>query len=126
MKTIPDKYKVEGTSPSYSPVVCFSGEMVITSGQCYDDHEGYDNTSISDIREQTRLTIKACKEKLEAAGSSLDKVVFVEVSLTDMNDWAAFNEVYCSLMPDPKPARKTVQVGLLPDYKIEIVMIATK
>ena len=44
----------------------------------------------------------------------------------DMADWPLFNEVYKELMPCPRPARKTVEVGLLPGYRIELVMLATK
>ena len=75
---------------------------------------------------ETAERVKALTEKLEAAGSSLEKVVFVEVNLVDMADWPLFNEVYKEFMPCPRPARKTVEVGLLPGYRIELVMLATK
>ena len=126
MKTIPEKYRTEGTFPSYTGAIVFNGDMVITSGQCCDHYEGFDGQIPKDIQSQTRLAIQACKEKLEAAGSSLEKVVFVEVNLVDMADWPLFNEVYKELMPCPRPARKTVEVGLLPGYRIELVMLATK
>ncbi|HZQ53187.1 MAG TPA: Rid family hydrolase [Bryobacteraceae bacterium] len=47
--------------------------------------------------------------------------------LTDLNDVEKMNEVYKKLMPDPKPARATVQVaGLIGGARIEISAIAVK
>ena len=86
MKIIPEKYRTEDTFPSYTGAIVFNGDMVITSGQCCDDYEGFDGQIPEDIQSQTRLAIQACKEKLEAAGSSMEKVVFVEVNLVDMAD----------------------------------------
>ena len=51
---------------------------------------------------------------MEAAGSSLDKVVKMNVYLTDINDFAAMNEVYASFFGAEPPARTTVQVAKLP------------
>lgn len=126
MKKIPEKYANPGKPVIASPAVIFGGEMVWCAGQCCDDYEGWDGSMPDDIKEQTRMTIRACKEKLEAAGTSLENVVYVEVNLTDMDEWPAFNEVYLEMIPDPKPARKAVKVGLLPGYKVELVMIAAK
>jgi 2-iminobutanoate/2-iminopropanoate deaminase len=62
---------------------------------------------------------------LEAAGSSLDKVVKTTVFLKDMNDFAAMNEVYATFFPGTPPARSTVQVARLPlDALVEIETIA--
>jgi 2-iminobutanoate/2-iminopropanoate deaminase len=54
-------------------------------------------------------------------------IVAVTVYVTDLNDVEQMNEVYKKLMPDPKPARATVQVaGLIGGAKIEISAIAVK
>ena len=54
-------------------------------------------------------------------------IVSVTVYVTDLDDVAKMNEVYKKLMPDPKPARATVQVaGLIGGAKIEISAIAVK
>ena len=51
----------------------------------------------------------------------------VTVYITDLNDVPKMNEVYKKLMPNPKPARATVQVaGLIGGAKIEISVIAVK
>jgi enamine deaminase RidA (YjgF/YER057c/UK114 family) len=58
---------------------------------------------------------------LEEAGTSWDLAIKTTVFLADMGDYAAMNKVYSSLLPNPKPARTTIQAGKLPgDFLIEI------
>ena len=66
------------------------------------------------IQAQTRQTFENIKAILEAAGTSLDKVVKMNVYLTDIGDFAAMNEVYASFFGAEPPARTTVQVAKLP------------
>lgn len=78
-----------------------------------------------DTAAQTHQVIKNLRRVLERAGSSLDRVVKTSVFLTDINDFAAFNEVYRTYFPAEPPARTTVQVGrLLASYTVEIDAIA--
>ncbi len=68
-----------------------------------------------DIREQTRSVIDNVRKVLEDAGSSLEKVLDIQVFLTNMKqDFAAYNEVYNATFKDIRPTRTTVQVGALP------------
>ncbi|MFC7687620.1 RidA family protein [Ureibacillus sp. GCM10028918] len=78
-----------------------------------------------DIVAQTNQVFENLKAVLEAAGSSLDKVVKTTVFLGDMNDFAAMNEIYANHFGDHKPARSAVEVARLPkDVKVEIEVIA--
>jgi 2-iminobutanoate/2-iminopropanoate deaminase len=62
---------------------------------------------------------------LAAAGSSLDRVVKTTCFLRDLNDFAAFNEVYGAFFTGEAPARSTVQVARLPrDAAVEVEAIA--
>jgi len=63
---------------------------------------------------ETRQVLTNLKQLLEAAGSSLDKVVKVNVLLHSMLEAPNMNDVYSSFFPDPPPAR-TVCGALLPD-----------
>jgi len=75
--------------------------------------------------DQARQAITNLRNVLEAAGSSLGKVVKTTVFLGDMSDFAAVNGVYAELFGDTKPARSCVQAARLPkDVKIEIEAIA--
>ena len=78
------------------------------------------------VEEQTRLVLNNLKAVLEAAGSSLTKVVKCTVFLQDMNDFSKMNAVYGEFFKPPYPARAAVQVVRLPkDVKVEIEAIAT-
>ena len=72
--------------------------------------EGVQGTTAS----ETRQILTNLKQLLEAAGSSLDKVVKVNVLLHSMLEAPNMNEVYTSFFPDPPPAR-TVCGARLPD-----------
>ena len=78
-----------------------------------------------DVRAQTERVLENVKGILEAAGSSLDRVVRASVFLADMNDFAAMNEVYGRYFPAQPPARTAVQVARLPrDARVEMDVIA--
>jgi 2-iminobutanoate/2-iminopropanoate deaminase len=77
------------------------------------------------IQEQTRQVLENLKTVLEAAGSSLQKVVKTTVFLSDLNDFDAMNEIYAGYFPDTPPARSTVQAAALPKaVDVEIDLIA--
>jgi len=78
------------------------------------------------ITVQTKQILENLKTVLEAAGSSLDKVVKTTVFLRDMKDFPEMNTEYGKWFPKTPPARSTVQVAALPrDSAIEIDAIAT-
>jgi 2-iminobutanoate/2-iminopropanoate deaminase len=78
-----------------------------------------------DIQAQTERVLENLKGIVEAAGSSLDRVVRATVFLADMNEFAAMNEVYGRYFQKQPPARSTVQVSRLPrDVRVEIDVIA--
>jgi 2-iminobutanoate/2-iminopropanoate deaminase len=78
-----------------------------------------------DIQAQTERVLTNIAAVLEAAGSSLDKVVKTTVFLADMNEFTAMNEVYARFFGAHRPARSTVQAARLPrDVRVEIEVIA--
>ena len=78
-----------------------------------------------DIAAQTERVLENLKGILEAAGSSLEKVVRTTVFLLDMGEFAAMNQVYGRYFANHAPARSTVQVSRLPrDVRVEIDAIA--
>jgi 2-iminobutanoate/2-iminopropanoate deaminase len=77
------------------------------------------------IEAQTRQVLENLKAVLEAAGSSLDRVVKATVFLKNMSDFAAMNGVYESYLGSARPARSTVAVAELPRGSlIEIDLVA--
>ena len=76
------------------------------------------------IEEQTEQVCKNLGEVLRAAGSSFDKVLKTTCFLSDMGDFAAFNEVYGKYFTS-KPARSCVAVKTLPKNLLcEVEVIA--
>ena len=100
-----------------------SGKLLFTSGQI-PLSPGTGEVAGSGIAEQTEQVIKNLRAVLEAGGSALAKVVKTTCFLADMNDFAAFNEVYAKYFTG-KPARSTVAVKQLPkSVLVEIEAIA--
>jgi len=83
------------------------------------------NVVTGDLLVQTQRVFQNLIAILEAAGSSLEKVVRVGVFLKDFNDFARFNELYARYFPSAPPARTTVEAARLPkDVLVEIDAIA--
>ncbi|WBW71693.1 mitochondrial matrix protein [Schizosaccharomyces osmophilus] len=124
--------KVVSNSPKlavggpYNQAVKSAG-LIFCSGQAaLRDGRVVDGT----IQEQTRVTIENLAEVLKVSGSSLEKLVKVNIFLADIDDFSAMNEVYKEILPHPMPARTTVAAGQIPlqdkGIKIEIECIAAE
>ncbi len=112
-----------GAIGPYSQAIA-TDSMIYTSGQLGLTPEGVLPETVEEQAEQSLKNIKAI---LEAAGSSMDKVVKTTVFLKDMNDFAAMNGIYAKFFAEPFPARSAVQVAKLPkDGKVEIEVVAVK
>ena len=90
----------------YSQAIESNG-MVFVSGQLPIDPETGVFAS-SDITGQTRQSLTNMRNILESEGLSLSNVVKTTVFLSDMNNFAAMNEVYSSFFSSPFPARSAV------------------
>jgi 2-iminobutanoate/2-iminopropanoate deaminase len=89
-----------------------SGDMVFCSGQL-----GLDPTTgeLADgVEAQADRALRNLQSVLDAAGLSFDDVVKTTIFLADIGDFATVNAIYAKFMPDPPPARSTVQVAALP------------
>lgn len=88
------------------------GNLVFTAGQI-----ALDKTSgevVGDVAKQTRSIMENLGHILEAAGSSMEKVVKTTIYLADMKDFPVVNEMYGEFFSDVPPARSTVAVAALP------------
>jgi len=101
------------------------GNLIFTSGQIPLNPE----TGVlegENITEQTHRVCKNLQAVLEAAGGSLQSAVKTVCFLSDMSDFAAFNEVYAQYFTE-KPARSCVAVKDLPKGAlVEVEVVAEK
>ncbi len=106
----------------YTQAIC-AGGLVFTSGQiAIDPKTG--NVEAQTIEGQTEQVCKNLCAVLEAAGSSIDRAVKTVCFLSDMKDFAAFNEVYGRYFTT-KPARSCVAAKQLPkNVLVEVEVIA--
>lgn len=100
------------------------GGLVFTSGQIPVAPDG----SVSDdVAEQTRQCLENLSAVLEAAGSSMERVIKTTVFITDMDQFGTINQVYAGFFGQPYPARSCVQVAKLPKgVSVEIEAVALK
>lgn len=78
-----------------------------------------------DIEVQTEACLKALRHCLEAAGTSLEKVVMVRIYASNAGFYSAINRVYARHFPDDPPSRTFVPVASWPlEFDIEIECIA--
>lgn len=106
----------------YSQAIAHNG-MVFASGQI---PLRLDGTLVEGgIEPQTRQVLENLCAVLEAAGSGLDKVLKTTVFLTNLDDFAVFNDLYREAFGNHAPARSTIQVAALPrGAVIEIEAVA--
>lgn len=120
-KVIYTKNAPEAIGP-YSQAIC-TGGLVFTSGQIA-INPATGTVEATTIEEQTEQVCKNLTAVLEAAGSSLEKVVKTTCFLKNMEDFAAFNVVYGKYFVG-KPARSCVAAKQLPkDVLVEVEVIA--
>ena len=100
-----------------------AGELVFVAGQL--GLRPGDTSVQGDIGAQTERALANLAAILEAAGSSMDKLVKTSVFLSDLDDFQGMNEVYAAKVGDRPPARSTFQVAKLPSGAlVEIEAIA--
>lgn len=107
----------------YSPGVAFE-RLVFVSGQAGKDPAT--GVVAPDVEAQTEQCLRNIQAILEAAGSSLQRVLRCGVFLADMAEFPRMNAVYARMFGAHRPARTTVEVSALPGegLRVEIDAIA--
>ena len=122
MKIVETKKAPAAIGP-YSQAIVI-GDLIYTSGQI-PINPASGNIEAADIKSQAEQVILNLSEVLKEAGSSLENAVKTTCFLKNMNDFAAFNEVYAKYFTG-KPARSCVEVSALPKgalVEIEVVAL---
>ena len=102
-----------------------AGKTLYVAGQ--EGTDASDKLVAGGIGPETTAALENIQKVLKAGGFELKDVVSVTVYLADIHEFPEMNKVYKSVMPDPKPARATVQAAaLVNNARIEISAIAVK
>jgi 2-iminobutanoate/2-iminopropanoate deaminase len=109
----------------YNQATSFNGMLFVSGQIALDPASG--ELVLDDIETETHRVLQNVKAILDAAGSSLEKVLKASVFVKDMNMFGRINAVYGEYFkPEFAPARELVQVSELPKFvNIEISVIAT-
>ena len=96
------------------------GNLLVLSGQL-GNLPGTTELAPGGMAGEARQAMENIKAILTRNGSSMDKVVKCTVMLTDIAEWPAFNAVYVTYFPGPKPARSAfAAAGLAFGGKVEV------
>jgi 2-iminobutanoate/2-iminopropanoate deaminase len=101
------------------------GNTLYVAGEQGTDDSG--KLAAGGIGPETTAALGNIQKVLKAAGFDMKDIVNVTVYLADIHEFGDMNKVYKSVMPDPKPARATIQAAaLVNNARIEIAAIAVK
>ena len=102
-----------------------AGNTLYVAGQEGTDDQG--KLVSGGITSETKTALDNIQKVVKAAGFELKDIVSVTVYLADIREFGDMNKVYREFMPDPKPARATIQaVALVNNARIEVSAIAVK
>jgi 2-iminobutanoate/2-iminopropanoate deaminase len=103
-----------------------AGDFIYVSGQGPID-PATDQLVVTDVAQQTRITLGNVARVLAAAGAAITDVVKVSVFLRDISDFAAMNQAYSEFFGEHKPARTTIESKFHnPQMLVEIDCVAYK
>jgi 2-iminobutanoate/2-iminopropanoate deaminase len=110
----------------YNQAIAASGQMLFVAGQIPLDPQTGEIVGAGDVAKQTQQVMANLEAILKAAGANWDNVVKTTVFLTDLQNFAAMNQIYASyFQQEIAPARACVEVSRLPkDVLVEIDCIA--
>ena len=107
----------------YSQAIVHNG-IVYVAGQLAIDKDGNKHVNAS-VEEQTELTFQNIEAILQAAGSSLDRMLQVTIFISNLEDWGRINATYSRILCGHRPARAVVPVPELHHgLKLEVQVIS--
>jgi 2-iminobutanoate/2-iminopropanoate deaminase len=113
-----------GAGPAFSRAV-LAGDTLYISGTL--DTDPATGKSPSDPKLGAKFVMDSIRGTVEAAGLTMDDLVWVQVFATDLKHYAAFNEVYRSYFKGPLPARAFLGAGsLLNGANFEVMGVAAR
>jgi 2-iminobutanoate/2-iminopropanoate deaminase len=121
---IPSGATAPGAGPAFSGAVS-AGDTLYISGTI--DVDRATGKPPADAKDGARLVLDNVKKTVEAAGLTMDDLVWVQIFTSDLANYGAFNEVYRTYFKGPMPARAFIGAGsLLGGAHFEVMGVAVK
>jgi len=99
------------------------GDYVYVSGQ---GPRRLDGSTPPDFADQVRQSLENVRSVVEAAGLTMDHVVYVQVYLDDMSRYEALDRPFAEYFPKMPPARAVLGVARLPEPSVQITAVAVR
>jgi len=100
-----------------------TGDYVYVSGQ---GPRRLDGSTPSNFADQVRQSLENVRTVVEAAGLTVDHLVYVQVYLEDMNQYGMLDKVFVEFFPKTPPARAVLGVARLPEPSVQITAVAVR
>jgi len=107
----------------FSPPAIDTGDYVYASGQ---GPRRPDGTTPKNFADQVRQSLENVKSALDAAGLTMDHVVYVQVYLEDMNQYGELDKAFADYFPKIPPARAVLGVARVPEPAVQITAVAVR
>jgi enamine deaminase RidA (YjgF/YER057c/UK114 family) len=107
----------------FSPLAIDAGDYVYVSGQGPRRKDGSTPKSFAD---QVRQSLENVRSALEAAGLTMDHLVYVQVYLEDINQYGELDKAFADYFPKIPPARAVLGVARVPEPPVQITAVAVR
>ena len=108
---------------AFGPPEIDAGDYVYVSGQGPRHQDGSTPTNFAD---QVRQSLENVRSALEAAGLTMDHLVYVQVYLEDINQYAELDKAFADYFPKIPPARAVLGVVRVPESPVQITAVAVR
>ena len=109
-------------TPPPAPAFRRQGALLLLSGQVGVDENWRPVTGA--FPDEARAAFTNVRRVLAEAGARPDQVLKITAYLTDLGDFAAYNEVWTGEFPDRRPARTTIGAQLVAPFRVELDVVA--
>jgi len=100
-----------------------AGDYVYVSGQ---GPRRPDGSTPPNFADHVRQSLENVRSVVEAAGLTMDHVVYVQVYLEDMNQYGALDQAFADFFPKVPPARGVLGIARLPEPSVQITAVAVR
>ena len=115
--------QAQASHDKFSPLTIDAGDYVYVSGQ---GPRRKDGSTPKNFADQVRQSLENVRSALEAAGLTMDHLVYVQVYLEDINQYGELDKPFADYFPKIPPARAVLGVARVPEPPVQITAVAVR